>query len=316
MHPHFVYKSPPSRHRLPVFAETASRWLAALLLLSLLPVFGALADDTSAPPVKTASVRVNGLELGYRTRGQGEPLLMIMGYAGVMDVWAPELVEDLSHSYRVIMFDNRGMGYSSGEDAPVSIRLMADDAAGLLEALHIESAHVLGWSMGSMVAMELAMDRPERVRKLVLYGSSIDMPAVIAAVDRMGAISPEALLPMLFPKAWVKSHPGIFSRLPAPSIAPNPKVIAKQRQALAGWSVDQSRLARIDKDVLLVVGEEDDVTPLAQGLRLAAIIPGAWVARFRGAGHWLMYQAPNDLARTVDGFVSVQENLLEQAGGR
>jgi pimeloyl-ACP methyl ester carboxylesterase len=89
-----------------------------------------------------------------------------------------------------------------------------------------------------------------------------------------------------------------------------PAVVAKQREAMANWSADIQRLSSMSKDVLLVSGDEDNVTPPAQSLRLAGIIKGSWLARFRGAGHWLMYQAPEDLARLVHSFLSIREDLL------
>jgi len=291
--------------------------MAVALLAALLLVSQAFGKGLIGSAPETDKTHVNGLEIGYRIYGRGEPLLMIMGYAGEMDVWPPEFVHELSRSYRVILFDNRGMGYSSGADAPVSIELMASDAAGLLTALDIESAHVLGWSMGAMVAEQLAISYPQRVRKLVLYGASIDNEPVMAAIKRMGAAGPKQLLPMMFPAAWLKANPDIFGRLPRPGIPPLPAVVSKQREAIARWSPDPGKLASISKEVLLVSGEQDNVVPPAQALRLAEIIPGAWLARFRDAGHWLMYQAPRDLAHLVQAFLSIREDLLvDPAGAR
>jgi pimeloyl-ACP methyl ester carboxylesterase len=290
---------------------------AVVLLAAFLLIPQAFGKGPAGTAPETAKVPVNGLEIGYRIYGRGEPLLMIMGYAGEMDVWPPELVQELSRSYRVILFDNRGMGYSSGADAPVSIELMASDAAELLTALHIESAHVLGWSMGAMVAEQLAISYPQRVRKLVLYGASLDNEPVMAAIKRMGAAGAKQLLPMMFPAAWLKANPDIFGRLPSPSIRPIPAVVSKQREAIARWAPDPKKLAGISEEVLLVSGVQDNVVPPAQALRLAEIIPGSWLARFRDAGHWLMYQAPQDLASLVHAFLSIREDLLvDPAGAR
>lgn len=94
------------------------------------------------------------------------------------------------------------MGYSSGRDNPISMALMAADAVGLIDALNIKSAHILGWSMGSIVAQELALSYPERVRKLVLCGTAYDSKPVMAAIDRMGPARAEDLFSMLFPAPW------------------------------------------------------------------------------------------------------------------
>lgn len=296
-----------------MITRTKATIAAAVFLLALFRPFSTFGEPSGPAVPETASIRVNGLDIGYRVLGNGEPLVMIMGYAGTMDVWDPTLIEELSRSYRVIVYDNRGIGYSSGRDAPISIRVMAEDAAGLLAALNIERTHILGWSMGAMVAQELALAYPERVDKLVLYGTAYDSKPVIEAIDRMGAATPETLLPMLFPAPWLKGNPEIFERLPVPSVPPDAEVVERQRTAVANWSGGDVRLAALRMPVLLVSGEADDVTPVRQSVHLASVIEGAWLARFRGAGHWLMYQAPHELARLVTGFLSARPDLLGQA---
>jgi len=288
----------------------AATAVVLLALFRLLPAFG---ETPQRIPAGTATVPVNGVEIGYRVLGNGEPLLMIMGYAGTMDVWDPLLIEALSRSFRVIIFDNRGMGYSSGRDSPISIASMAQDAAGLLAALDIGRAHILGWSMGAMVAQELALAYPDRVDKLILYGAAYDNRPVLEAIGRMGAANPETLLPMLFPDRWLKANPKVFERLPVPSVPPEAEVVERQRAAIAEWSGGDTRLAALRMPVLLISGEQDDVTPVGQSVHLASVIGGAWLARFRGGGHWLMYQAPHQLSRVVAGFLSARPDLLDQA---
>src|SRR4029434_10952353 len=104
-------------------------------------------------------VKVNGVELHYVESGSGDPLLMIMGFGGDHQAWAFQ-VPALAEGYRVITFDNRGAGQSEGPDVAYSTAMMADDAVGLLDVLRIERAHVLGVSMGGMIAQELALNHP------------------------------------------------------------------------------------------------------------------------------------------------------------
>lgn len=257
------------------------------------------------------TVHVNGVDIGYRIKGQGEPLLMIMGYAGTMDVWDPVLVDRLAEKYQVILFDNRNVGRSSTSPEEVTIPLMARDSLGLLEALNIESAHVLGWSMGSIVAQEMVFARPESVRKLILYGTAMESGPVMESLKRFDGKTPKEFVAMLFPKSWAEQNPDIFSRLPAPAVPATPDAINRQREALSFWQGTGDRLEELDKDVLLIVGEEDDVTPLPQSLKMADRIDGAWLARFKGAGHWLMYQSPEGMASVVDEFVDGRQNLLQ-----
>ena len=115
---------------------------------------------------------VNGVELHYVEAGEGDPVLMIMGFGGDHLAWAFQ-VPALSERYRVITFDNRGVGQSSVPDAPYSTRLMADDAVGLLDALAIERAHLVGNSMGGRVALEVGLRTPERTDRIALLAPSL-----------------------------------------------------------------------------------------------------------------------------------------------
>src|SRR3954469_1329593 len=115
-----------------------------------------------------ALVRIGDTELDVERSGSGEPLLLIMGMSGTALHWGEEFLEELRRDFDVIAFDHRGVGASTRLDGEITIAQMAEDAAALLEALDIPSAHVLGISMGGMIAQELALGWPERVRTLAL----------------------------------------------------------------------------------------------------------------------------------------------------
>jgi pimeloyl-ACP methyl ester carboxylesterase len=121
-------------------------------------------------PVQYA--HVNGVTLGYREFGSGEPLLMVTGFGGTMNGWNQTFIGILATKYHVYTYDHRGMGYSSDNNATPSIAQYADDAAGLMTALGYGSMHVYGVSMGSSISQQLVIDHPERVRKLVLDSAS------------------------------------------------------------------------------------------------------------------------------------------------
>ncbi|MDD3289089.1 MAG: alpha/beta hydrolase [Alphaproteobacteria bacterium] len=264
--------------------------------------------DLKALEIKTASV--NGVTIAYRMVGEGTPLLLVMGYGGTMDVWAPEMVAELAKTRRVIMFDNRGMGYSSATEDNFSIKMFAEDALALLTALNIEKADILGWSMGSLIAQEMALAQPAKTGKLVLYGTASNTVEVMKAIDVMGKMSVEEFMANLFPQEWIKSHPGVFKTLPVPGKVPDLVIMNRQKQALATWEGTDDRLDKIKNDVLLIVGDEDVVTLPEQSFGVAHRIKTSWLARFKGAGHWLMYQAPVDFARTVTMFLQTQESLI------
>ncbi|MHA2069495.1 MAG: alpha/beta fold hydrolase [Candidatus Thorarchaeota archaeon] len=110
---------------------------------------------------------VNGINIDYRVEGQGEPLIMIAGFSSEKNGWWFQ-TKAFKKYYRIITFDNRGVGKSDKPTGPYTVKRMADDAIGLMDHLGIEKAHVLGISMGGMIAQELAINHPERVDKLVL----------------------------------------------------------------------------------------------------------------------------------------------------
>jgi pimeloyl-ACP methyl ester carboxylesterase len=125
-------------------------------------------------------IKVNDLEVYYEVQGEGNPLVLIAGYSGTSQWWKEitPILEDLSKHYKTIAFDNRGAGRSSAPPGDYSIRKMADDVAGLLDALHIPRAHVLGYSMGGMIAQELAINHPGKVGRLILASTYPGGPAL------------------------------------------------------------------------------------------------------------------------------------------
>ncbi len=111
-----------------------------------------------------------GVTLHYETSGEGEPLLLIMGTSGALGLWGG-FVERLAERFQVIAFDNRGLGGSERGEGEISVASMAEDAVALLEALDVDAAHVVGWSLGSAIAQEMALAHPDRVRSTVMYAT-------------------------------------------------------------------------------------------------------------------------------------------------
>lgn len=118
--------------------------------------------------VPNTLISVGDVTLVYHEYGSGYPILFINGLASAMDTWNPPLIGRISRNFRVIVFDNRGTGFSGASDEPFSVPLFAKDAAGLMERLGIARAHVLGFSMGACIAQELALMSPEKVDRLIL----------------------------------------------------------------------------------------------------------------------------------------------------
>ncbi|AKB18596.1 acetoin dehydrogenase E2 subunit dihydrolipoyllysine-residue acetyltransferase [Methanosarcina sp. WWM596] len=231
-------------------------------------------------PVKYVSV--NGVELGYREFGSGEPLLLIMGFGGTMDTWNKTFVWELAQDYRIITFDNRGVGYSSDDGGNYSLKLFANDTAGLLEALEIPEANVFGTSMGASIAQELALNYPEKVDKLIFSSATYSINA------------PEAGLL----KSMFQSFAGNSEMSPT---------IRKQADANLRWNGTYEHLPEIRSKTLLLVGTEDEYTPPGIDLAMAEKIQEAEVIVFEGAKHSGERYSPEKYSETTLDFLKQEE---------
>jgi pimeloyl-ACP methyl ester carboxylesterase len=221
-----------------------------------------------------------------------DPLLLICGTAHSFVVWT-KFAQALAARHRVICYDHRGMGASERGEGPLSVAGLAEDAAALLDALGIERAHLLGWSLGSAVAQELALAHPERVGSLVLWGtwSAADgfQRAMFGALRHPWASGDIA--------AGLAGLSLAFSRefLDAPEAAARlhewlpafPHTESQVRTALEQFDADlahdtRDRLANVRSRTLVLVGERDVITPEWQGTAVAEAIPGARLEVFRG----------------------------------
>ena len=248
------------------------------------------------------TVRVDDIEIAYKDLGQGKPLILITGYGATMDLWPPGVLTDLSARHRVIIFDNRGMGKTTATGKPFSIGLFADDTAGLMDALNISRADVLGWSMGADIAQELALRHPEKVDRLVLYAGSVggneSIPASPAVVEQLTNTSGSArdqgerLFSVLFPAGWLREHPDPGTYFPTPTESSPAESYARQADAISSWNGTYSRLPGIRSPALVLNGVEDVISPPANAFVIGGRIPGAWVIQVPGGGHGMMYQYP------------------------
>ncbi|TSA52632.1 MAG: alpha/beta hydrolase [Planctomycetaceae bacterium] len=241
---------------------------------------------------------VGDINIDYRISGTGYPLVMIMGYSGTMDMWDPTMLRILSSRYKVIIFDNRGMGGTDAGDCQFTIEQFADDTAGLMDALGIQNAHVLGWSMGTDIAQELVLRHPEKVNKLILYAADcgtdvvpIDPDVVKKMSDTSGTLKKRGrrLLPLLFPRDWLKNNVTYLKKLfSRPMKMSSPENIKRQYSAIENWKGSCGRLDQIKSQTLLITGTEDVVTPPENSSKMVKGIPGAKLASFENSGHGRM----------------------------
>jgi pimeloyl-ACP methyl ester carboxylesterase len=272
-------------------------------------------EDKDRIIAEVESVPVGDINIACRVLGQGDPIVLIMGYGSTMDMWDPLFLNDLSSKYKVIIFDNRGMGNTTAPPGNFSIAQFANDTAGLIAALDIEKAHILGWSMGSFVAQELAIRYPERVNKIILYAgdcggkeSVMPSPQVLKDLTNTSGSAEERgmrLFNLLFPKDWLSEQPPFYKWFPIPKETSSPENIERQSQAIEAWPGACDRLGSIKSPALVVTGTEDVLTPPENAFILAKRINASWLVQFEGAGHGLMYQYPDRLAKIVEDFIEL-----------
>lgn len=247
-------------------------------------------------------IHAGDMGIAYNMTGQGYPLVMIMGYGATRFFWEEATIESLAEEYKVITFDNRGIGETDRGNRPCTISRMAEDTFALIQALGIEKAHVLGWSMGSLVAQELALSHPHVINGLVLYSSfTVETmfppdPEVIRGLEDRTLSSTERTIKWvqaLFPEYWIAGNMSrikeIFSR-PAGSISG--EILAAQAQAISSWQGSEDRFRELPSSTLLLTGDEDVLTPWENSRYMAAGIKDARLEIMGGTGHGLMFQEP------------------------
>lgn len=275
-------------------------------------------SPTTEHVARSGTVRTNGQELYYEVHGDGPPLVLVMGIGYDSSLWMLQQVPVLSTRFRVVLFDNRDAGRSSRADRPYTVGDMADDLAGLLDALDIPRTHLLGLSMGSMIGMEFAVRHPDRLDRLVLAGpaaaparSAVDPISVwswVKANDPGGEVFAGQQLTWLFSPAFLRNQQAVRETIALLAGNPNPvDPEAYDRQAQAYLQFDAlDRLGGIEAPTLVVVGEQDLLTPPWVAREVAAGIRGA---RFElvtgdGASHVMPLERPGDFNRLVTSFLA------------
>jgi pimeloyl-ACP methyl ester carboxylesterase len=262
--------------------------------------------------------RVGEIELSYERAGVGPPLLMVMGMSGTFDHWNAEFLDELRQDFETIVYDHRGVGASTRLDGPITTAQLAEDAAGLLATLELDSAHVLGISMGGMVAQKLALAHPERIRTLALgctycggEGSALTSEAVMRKLaegmssgDRERAIR----------AAWEVNV--------SPEFAANDDAYARfleigRRRAVALEVILEQMRAITEHDTsarvpeiaplptLVIHGTLDQMLPVQNGHMIAGLIPDSHLEIFEGVGHLFFWEQPERSAELVRAHAAV-----------
>jgi pimeloyl-ACP methyl ester carboxylesterase len=258
------------------------------------------------------SVLINKANIYYETHGRGEPLLMLQGWG--MDITGSQyIIEPLSQQFKVIVFDNRGTGRSDVTPGNYTTRLLADDAAALLDHLGIANAHVLGWSMGGMIAQELVLAYPEKVDRLVLSASSAKVTAKSAFIawSNVEAINRGELqtsvnwqLSFCFSKALFANEALLFE---VKESALNPAYPVRLDGLISQFAAVEShdrrkQLRRIKSPTLVLGAAEDSIIDVDQVKALALEIDNSQL-RILPGGHMHHIEYSELFARTVIQFL-------------
>jgi len=259
-------------------------------------------------------VKVNDIQTYYEVKGKGFPLVMIQGMNGNLVMWDPRLVEGLSKHFELVLFDNRGAGRTEISKREYTIRLFADDTAGLMNALGIPKAHVLGLSMGGAVAQELAINYPEKVEKLILCSTCSQHRGTQeerrmteawtqASKEELIKMSLSSPLASEYPRDFLRDFPIAFLGLTSEFVKENPDLARSLLQLFDKYPISakalmnrydamlrfnsQTRLKHIKAPTLVLHGRKDTTVAPEEGSILARAIPNAKLVYFEKSNHLL-----------------------------
>lgn len=260
----------------------------------------------------------NGIELYYEIHGQGRPLLLIGGLGYGLWMWH-KMIPLLAEHFQVIAFDNRGAGQSDQPAGPYNVAMLAEDTAGLLDALAITRAVVMGHSMGGFIAQQLALTRPDLIDRLVLsatnFGGPRHVPVTQAAIAVMMDRSGDPVdvvrrgISVACAPGFMDNHPTevqdlIDYRLTNP--VPPVQYQAQMAVGLGLFSAEAAfdgRLSAIKAPTLILFGEHDQVVPPANADLLQEQIPDSQVVILPGAGHMFPIECPEAAAGAMTRFI-------------
>jgi pimeloyl-ACP methyl ester carboxylesterase len=261
-------------------------------------------------------VKVNNLNMYYEIHGKGFPLIMIMGLSANVYWWDPPFLEELARHFQILIFDNRGVGRSDDPQVDFSIKTMAEDLAALMDAVDIRRAHVLGISMGGMIAQEFALNWPERVEKLVLCATNCGgAEQILASNEVLQTLMSFAqrehdqelvkeTLPLLLSEDFIAENPQWIEERTAAilKIPTTPSSYGRQLGAIMNFHTFE-RLGSITAPVLVLHGKKDILIPPENAKILAEKIPGAELALFENSAHLVFSQETQIVTNAIVEFL-------------
>jgi pimeloyl-ACP methyl ester carboxylesterase len=291
-------------------------------------------DLMNIQDIPAKKVHVGDIDIAYKMLGKGDPILLFNGASDGMDAWDPSFPRILSSNHTVIAFDSRGIGNTTAGSKPYTYQQLANDSADLLDALKIPKADVLGYSLGSYIAEQLAIVYPDKVNSLVLVGSScggkdhtpkppeflkLQSEIVNKSLNNVSISQEEikSLVVASLGSGWIKLHPESVD-IPAnittlqqlkpglpPEIANNQNNVGKHWEDNPNWTGACDELAKTVRPTLVITGTDDNnYQPHVNSLKIVEKIPGAWLVQIKDAGHAVMDQYPEEMGKIMNTFLS------------
>jgi pimeloyl-ACP methyl ester carboxylesterase len=293
-------------------------------------------NSVNIQDIPLEKVRIGDIDIAYKMFGQGDPIILFNGASDNMDAWDPSFLTGISSNHTVIAFDQRGIGNTTAGSKPYTYLQLANDTAGLLDALKIPKADVMGYSLGGHIAQAFTISYPDKVNSLILVATScggkdgIPKPPEFIKLQSeivnktqnnisLTAEDIKSLVSASLGSGWIKLHPESldmtlqqmknvtsFQQM-KPGVTPE----TLKNQANLGiweetnWSGACDAEAKLAKPTLVIAGTDDnDYMPHANALVIASKVPGAWLVQIKDAGHAVMNQYPAEISKILNTFLS------------
>ena len=295
-------------------------------------------NSVNIQDIPLEKVRVGDIDVAYKMFGKGEPILLFNGASDGMDAWDLSLLKGISSNHTVIVFDQRGIANTTAGSKPYTYQQLANDTAGLMDALKIPKADVMGYSLGSYLAQQLTMMYPDKVNSLILVASScggkdhtpkppefikLQSDIVNKSLDNISLTAEEikSLVTASLGSGWIKLHPESlegFENITSlqqlkpglpPEIVNNQNNVGKHWEDNPNWSGACDELAKLAKPTLVITGTDDNFyQPHVNSLKIVEKIPGAWLVQTKDAGHAVVDQYPAEIGKILNTFLSTTKS--------
>ena len=291
-------------------------------------------NSVNMQDIPLKKVHVGDIDVAYKMFGKGDPIILFNGASDNMDAWDPSLLKGLASNHTVIVFDQRGIANTTAGSRPYTYQQLANDTAGLLDALKIPKTDVMGYSLGSYLAQQLTLMYPNKVNSLILVGSScggkdhtpkppefikLQSEIVNKSLHNIPITHEEikSLVSASVGSGWARLHPESLN-IPAnttslqqlkpgltPEITNNQNNVGKHWEDNPNWTGTCDDLAKLAKPTLVITGTDDNLyQPHVNSLKIAEKIPGAWLVQIKNAGHAVVDQYPAEIGKILNTFLS------------